>query len=70
MSIYISSRQKEKDEIRNPGTNTAYEKSCLAAENLSMASSIAHGGTSTAKPGPVTKKGEPPKTFLYISQPD
>ena len=70
-SVYIASGQKEKDEIRNLGTNKAYEKSCLVSENLSAASQIArHYGTGTAEPGLVTKKGEPPRTSLHISHPD
>lgn len=46
--VYIASWQKEKDEIKNLGTNKAYEKSCLIAENLSAISPIAHGNIDNA----------------------
>lgn len=55
-------------EIRNLGTNKPLEKSCLLAETLLTAPLITcHGNISIAEPSLVIKKGELPRTSLYIS---
>lgn len=61
--------QREKDKIKNLGTNKTYQRISLVVEDFSVAIAFliaCYGGKDTAKLGLGTKKRELPRHSLYL----